>query len=153
MAFSEKIKKEIETYCNNHLATDLWYENEFYFIQNVELRNRIITEFKAIRFAYKLYEGEYYGAAGFFRNCPSYSFSNISLAVNNSLPQRPYMVRFIIFNLLFVPSTKPFDRGLATAFSTADKSFSSPDAKRESSFKSLFLYFSIKRYKYGMFFF
>ena len=57
MAFSEKIKKEIETYCNNHLATDLWYENEFYFIQNVELRNRIITEFKAIRFAYKLYEG------------------------------------------------------------------------------------------------
>ena len=64
MAFSEKIKKEIETYCNNHLATDLWYENEFYFIQNVELRNRIITEFKAIRFAYKLYEGEYYGAAG-----------------------------------------------------------------------------------------
>lgn len=91
--------------------------------------------------------------ARFFRNCPSYSFSNISLAVNNSLPQRPYMVRFIIFNLLFVPSTKPFDRGLATAFSTADKSFSSPDAKRESSFKSLFLYFSIKRYKYGMFFF
>ena len=89
----------------------------------------------------------------FFRNCPSYPFSNISLAVNNSLPQRPYMVRFIIFNLLFVPSTKPFDRGLATAFSTADKSFSSPDAKRESSFKSLFLYFSIKRYKYGMFFF
>ena len=34
MAFSEKIKKEIETYCNNHLATDLWYENEFYFIAN-----------------------------------------------------------------------------------------------------------------------
>ena len=68
--------------------------------------------------------------SGFFRYCPSYLFSNISLAVNNSLPQRPYMVRFIIFNLLFVPSTKPFDRGLATAFSTADKSFSSPDAKR-----------------------
>lgn len=34
-----------------------------------------------------------------------------------------------------------------------DKSFHSPDAKRESSFKSLFLRFSIKRYKYGMFFF
>lgn len=65
------------------------------------------------------------GLLGFFRNCPSYPFSNISLAVNNSLPQRPYMVRFIIFNLLFVPSTKPFDRGLATAFYTADKSFSS----------------------------
>lgn len=57
MAFSEEIKKEIEDYCNNHLATDSWYENEFSFIQDVELRNRIITEFKAVRFAYKLYEG------------------------------------------------------------------------------------------------
>ena len=62
MAFSEKIKKEIEDYCNNHLATDLWYENEFSFIRDVELRNRIIAEFKAIRFAYKLYEG--IGATG-----------------------------------------------------------------------------------------
>ena len=44
------------------------------------------------------------------------------------------MVRFIIFNLLFVPSTKPLDKGLATAFSTADKSFSNPEAKQESSF-------------------
>lgn len=96
-------------------------------------------------------QNQLHGVLGVFRNCPSYPFSNISLAVNNSLLQRPYMVRFIIFNLLFVPSTKPFDRGLAIAFSTADKSFSSPDAKRESSFKSLFLYFSIKRYKYGMF--
>lgn len=62
MAFSEKIKKEIEDYCNNHLATDSWYENEFSFIRDVELRNRIIAEFKAIRFAYKLYEG--IGATG-----------------------------------------------------------------------------------------
>lgn len=57
MAFSKKIKKEIENYCNNHLATDLWYENEFSFIKDIKLKNRIITEFKAIRFAYKLYEG------------------------------------------------------------------------------------------------
>ena len=28
-----------------------------FFIQDIELRHRIITEFKAIRFAYKLYEG------------------------------------------------------------------------------------------------
>lgn len=62
MAFSQKIKKEIEDYCNNHLATDSWYENEFSFIRDVELRNRIIAEFKAIRFAYKLYEG--IGATG-----------------------------------------------------------------------------------------
>ncbi len=57
MAFSKEIKSEIELYCTNHLATDLWYENEFCFIQNIELKNRIIAEFKAIRFAYKLYEG------------------------------------------------------------------------------------------------
>lgn len=57
MAFSQEIKNEIELYCNNHLASDSWYENEFCFIQDMELKNRIITEFKAIRFAYKLYEG------------------------------------------------------------------------------------------------
>lgn len=57
MAFSKKIKDEIENYCNKHLAPDAWYENEFSFIQDIGLRNRIIAEFKAIRFAYKLYEG------------------------------------------------------------------------------------------------
>lgn len=57
MAFSEEIKKEINSYCNKHLADDLWYENEFSFIKDAELKSRIITEFKAIRFAYKLYEG------------------------------------------------------------------------------------------------
>ena len=57
MAFSEKIKREIENYCNNHLASDLWYENQFSFIKDLELKKRIVTEFKAIRFAYKLYEG------------------------------------------------------------------------------------------------
>lgn len=57
MAFSKELKNEIELYCSNHLATDSWYENEFCFIQNIELKNRIIAEFKAIRFAYKLYEG------------------------------------------------------------------------------------------------
>ena len=57
MAFSEEFKNEIEVYCNNHLASDSWYENEFCFIQDIELKNRIIAEFKAIRFAYKLYEG------------------------------------------------------------------------------------------------
>ena len=57
MAFSEILKKEIEDYCNNHLADNSWYENEFSFIKDIELRYRIIAEFKAIRFAYKLYEG------------------------------------------------------------------------------------------------
>lgn len=57
MAFSEELKKEIKIYCNNHLAMDSWYENEFSFIKDIELKNRVIAEFKAIRFAYKLYEG------------------------------------------------------------------------------------------------
>lgn len=57
MAFNEKLKKEINDYCNNHLPEEDWYENEFDFIQNESLRNRIIKEFRSIRFAYKLYEG------------------------------------------------------------------------------------------------
>lgn len=57
MAFSEKLKEEIEIYCTNHLPTDSWYENEFSFILDIELKKRIIAEFKATRFAYKLYEG------------------------------------------------------------------------------------------------
>lgn len=56
MAFSKELKKEVQLYCTNHLASDLWYENEFSFIQDIDLKNRIIAEFKAIRFAYKLYE-------------------------------------------------------------------------------------------------
>lgn len=101
----------------------------------------------------KVRQNDYSGTLWFFRNNPYQLLESISFAANNSLPQRPYIVRFIIFNLLFVPSTKPLDKGLATAFSTADKSFSSPEAKRGSFFKSLFLYFSINRYKHGMFFF
>lgn len=57
MAFSKEIKKEIEQYCSNHLPSDSWYENEFSFVQDIRLRKRIIEEFKAVRFAYKLYEG------------------------------------------------------------------------------------------------
>ena len=57
MAFSKEIKKEIEIYCNNHLADNSWYENEFSFIHDERLKERVIAEFKAIRFAYKLYEG------------------------------------------------------------------------------------------------
>lgn len=49
---------------------------------------------------------------------------------------------FIIFNLLFVPSKKPLDKGSATVFSKVDKSLSRPEAKRESCFKSLFYFFN-----------
>ena len=44
----------------------------------------------------------------FFRNYPFLDFPTyLSFASNNCFLQRPYIVRFIIFNRLFVPSTKP----------------------------------------------
>ena len=80
----------------------------------------------------------------FFRKYPySYLGLYINFAANKFLLQRPYIVRFTIFNLLFVPSTNPFDNGLATEFSTASRSLSRPSAKRESSFMLDFLYRSI----------
>ena len=44
MAFSKEMKNEIEAYCSNHLASDEWYKNAFCFIQDDELKNRIIAE-------------------------------------------------------------------------------------------------------------
>lgn len=57
MPFSKELKEKIEDYCNSHLANFGWYENEFSFIQDEVLKDRLVAEFKAIRFAYKLYEG------------------------------------------------------------------------------------------------
>ncbi|AHF07593.1 hypothetical protein [Desulfitobacterium metallireducens] len=57
MPFKEETKKEIYEYCNNHLADEAWYQHEFDFIANEKLRDRLVAEFRAIRFAYKLYEG------------------------------------------------------------------------------------------------
>ena len=76
----------------------------------------------------------------FFRNYPYHSsFAYISFAAKSALLHLPYIVRFTIFNLLFVPSTKPFESSLATEFSTASISFSNPFANRDISFKSEFL--------------
>ena len=65
----------------------------------------------------------------------------INLAANNFLPHRPYIVRFTIFTLLLllVPSTKALLKSLATAFSTAEISFSNPFANDASSFTEEFL--------------
>lgn len=57
MPFSESLKSQIYEYCDNHLADEDWYEGEFEFIEDSSLRERLIEEFKGIRFAYKLYEG------------------------------------------------------------------------------------------------
>lgn len=91
----------------------------------------------------------YFDPSGFFRNYPFVVLEQISFAARRSFPQRPYIVRFIIFNLLFVPSTNPFDNGLATAFSTAGKSLSRPEAKREISFKLLFLYLFMAKVQFS----
>lgn len=62
MPFNQKLKAEVMEYCNNDLP-DFYYYNELYdFIKDKKLRERIKTENKAIRFAYKLYEG--IGATG-----------------------------------------------------------------------------------------
>ena len=57
MPFSEQVRTTIYDYCENHLADEAWYNNEFDFIEESTIRKRIIEEFKGIRFAYKLYEG------------------------------------------------------------------------------------------------
>lgn len=57
MAFSKQLKKQIYSYCGNHLPDEDWYNDEFKFIEENAIRKRIIEEFKGVRFAYKLYEG------------------------------------------------------------------------------------------------
>ena len=57
MPFSEELKSAIYDYCENHLADGDWYNDEFDFIEDSAMRERIIKEFKGVRFAYKLYEG------------------------------------------------------------------------------------------------
>ena len=54
---SSEIQRAVYEYCNSHLADETWYSREFDFLPDLVLRNRLITEFRAIRFAYKLYEG------------------------------------------------------------------------------------------------
>lgn len=57
MPLPNNIKNAVYDYCNNDLPDDTWYEKEFEFIEDCNLRKRLIEEFKGIRFAYKLYEG------------------------------------------------------------------------------------------------
>lgn len=57
MPLAKEIKDAVYLYCNNHLADEAWYNEEFEFIEDEPLRKRLVEEFKGIRFAYKLYEG------------------------------------------------------------------------------------------------
>ena len=88
----------------------------------------------------------------FFRNYPfPLLLIYLNLASSNRLPQRPYMVLFIILSLLFVPSTKPLLYSYATAFSIASISRLNPSAKLFSGFRALLLYFSTNKYNKGTF--
>lgn len=57
MPFNNQIKENVYAYCNNHLPPRDWYESTFNFIQDGDLRRRLIDEFMGARFAYKLFEG------------------------------------------------------------------------------------------------
>lgn len=57
MPFDSIHKDYIKNYCVNHLPSDSWFETEFNFINDLELKQRVITEFKNVRFIYKLFEG------------------------------------------------------------------------------------------------
>ncbi|PFJ51914.1 hypothetical protein COI99_14545 [Bacillus cereus] len=58
MPFELDLQEEIIKYIYGHLPNEDWYDKKFYpFITNVELRNRLITEFKNSRAIYKIFEG------------------------------------------------------------------------------------------------
>lgn len=57
MPLTKEIQNAVYLYCNNHLADEAWYNEEFEFIEDESLRKRLVEEFRGIRFAYKLYEG------------------------------------------------------------------------------------------------
>jgi len=57
MPFDIEIQKTIYEYCDSHIADENWFSEEFKFIKDEKLRERLVKEFKSIRFAYKLYEG------------------------------------------------------------------------------------------------
>lgn len=57
MAFEKEIIEKIDKYCMRDLPDNDWYNNEFNFIKDKELKERIITEFKNARYIYKFFEG------------------------------------------------------------------------------------------------
>lgn len=99
MPFTPGTREEIICYCTNHLPEDDWYEEQFDFINDEELRNRIIQEFKAIRFAYKLYEGI------------SAADENLIFEVRNQIMAYASIYEAIIENVLesYYSDTKEYD--------------------------------------------
>ena len=57
MPFEDQFRNEIINYCKADLPPRENTLELFSFIQDVDLRNRIVSEYEGARFAYKLFEG------------------------------------------------------------------------------------------------
>lgn len=57
MQFENTMQKDIIDYCMRDLPCEDWYEENFNFVKNHELKTRLISEFKNARFIYKIFEG------------------------------------------------------------------------------------------------
>ena len=57
MPFRKDIQEYIQDYCIKHLPNENWIDNEFGFIKDEILRQRIETEYKNARYLYKIFEG------------------------------------------------------------------------------------------------
>ena len=83
MAFSETLKNAVNDYCNNHLADESWYNEEFEFIEDAAIRKRLVEEFKGTRFAYKLYEGTHFMEEEYVYSMLAPMIRKIALEDNN----------------------------------------------------------------------
>ena len=79
----------------------------------IQIKNYLSTK-RSVFVFYDEYDNyydviDYSGALWFFRNYPLLLLypMYLNFASSNCLPHLPYIVRFIIFNLLLVPSTNP----------------------------------------------
>ena len=57
MPFSLDMINDIDNYCKRDLPDEKWYLNCFDFIKDIDLKIRIIKEFKNVRYIYKIFEG------------------------------------------------------------------------------------------------
>jgi len=62
-------KKSVIDYCDQHLGDDKWFEDQFAFIADERLRERLAVEFYAARYVYKLGEGLAVGGARLHAHC------------------------------------------------------------------------------------
>ena len=57
MPFNFEMINDIDNYCKRDLPKEQWYQDCFDFIKDLNLRERIIKEFKNVRYIYKIFEG------------------------------------------------------------------------------------------------